>query len=136
MEKIAQQLQASGTSSARSNIEHRLELEQQYKVQLDVLRQLEQRVREQLQSQRRASTNETKKQALSKLERDFERVQGTAQNCRTKVNRFLKQQQKHSAADAANSSSAVNSFHQEQERFQLQIQEDVRGLIHEFYVVG
>jgi hypothetical protein len=122
LEKIAQQLLTNTTNkSARS------ELEQQYKVQLDVLRQLEQRVRDQIVAQRKQSMNDAKKQTLIKLERDFERVQATAQSCRARVTRQQKQYQQRGDGANANleQNSAANALQQEQERFQVQIQEDV-----------
>jgi hypothetical protein len=99
-----------------------------YKVQMDVLRQLEQRVRDLILAQRKQSMNEAKKQTLIKLERDFERVQATAQSCRARVTRQQKQyQQRGGAANAdLEQNSAANALQQEQERFQVQIQEDVR----------
>lgn len=88
--------------------------------------QLEQRVRGQILAQRKQSSSEAKKQTLIKLERDFERVQATAQSCRAKVTRQQKQYQQR-GADAANlnDNAAANSLQHEQERFQLQMQEDV-----------
>ena len=99
---------------------------------MDVLRQLEQRVKDQILAQRKqsSSSSEAKKQTLIKLERDFERVQATAQSCRAKVTRQQKQFQQRGAAAAADlaSNSAANSLQQEQERFQMQMHEDVRGI--------
>jgi hypothetical protein len=71
--------------------------------------------------------NEAKKQTLIKLERDFERVQATAQSCRARVTRQQKQYQQRGGANNADleQNSAANALHQEQERFQVQIQEDV-----------
>eukprot|EP00339_Tiarina_fusa_P011497 CAMPEP_0117034318 /NCGR_PEP_ID=MMETSP0472-20121206/24445_1 /TAXON_ID=693140 ORGANISM="Tiarina fusus, Strain LIS" /NCGR_SAMPLE_ID=MMETSP0472 /ASSEMBLY_ACC=CAM_ASM_000603 /LENGTH=256 /DNA_ID=CAMNT_0004743461 /DNA_START=455 /DNA_END=1222 /DNA_ORIENTATION=+ len=122
LEKISQQLVSTGSNSATRN-----ELEQQYKVQLDVLRQLEQRVRSAILAQRQQATNEAKKQALRKLERDFERVQATAQSCKAKVTRQQKQLQQrggNAANNNATDNAAANALQQEQERFQIQIQED------------
>ena len=127
LEKISQQLLSTGTSSGI-----RSELEQQYNVQLDVLRQLEQRVRDAILVQRQQATNEAKKQALKKLERDFERVQATAQSCKAKVARQQKQLQQRGGGGGANNAAstsmsdnaAANALQQEQERFQMQLQED------------
>ena len=58
---------------------------------MDVLKQLEQRLREQILAQRKTSSNESTKQTLIKLERDFERVQATAQSYKSKVTRQQKQ---------------------------------------------
>jgi chromosome segregation ATPase len=98
------------------------------------LRQLEARVRDQLQTQRKQKqniTNETNKQTLIKLERDFDRVQVIATNCKSKVARQQKQLQQRGAAAASALSdqkqtpnSAAESLQQEQERFQLQVQQD------------
>ena len=118
-----QQQSAVGRGKSSSNTASPAELEQQYRVQLDVLRQLEKRVRDQFQTQKKqhGSSNNT---ALIKLERDFERVQATAQSCRAKVTKLQKQQQQRNAA-AANQTEATNAFQQEQKKFQLQMQEDV-----------
>jgi hypothetical protein len=129
LEKIAQSLQQqSSASSSNQNNATRVELEQQYKVQLDVLRQLEQRVRTQLQTSKKQSNGGSQHTALVKLERDFERVQTTAQACRAKVTKLQKQQQQRSAAAVAanQQSAATNAFQEEQHKFQLQLQEDVR----------
>ena len=126
-----------------------------YKVQSDVVRQLEQKVRDQLQSQKStlgttttasstsssstttttSSALETKKQTIFKLERDLERVQAIAQSCRAKVTRQQKQMQQR--GDLANtttsttttSSHAIYALQQEQERVQLQLQQDVRVFV-------
>ena len=126
MEKIGQSLQQQTqqqTTRGNNNSSSAAELEQQYRVQLDVLRQLEQRVRGQFQTQKKqhGSSNNT---ALIKLERDFERVQATAQSCRSKVSKLQKQQQQRNAA-VANQTAATNAFQHEQKKFQLQLQEDV-----------
>lgn len=121
LEKIAQQL-----LTTTSNKTAREELEQQYSVQLDVLRQLEQRVRDAILGQRGKGV-ESQKQALVKLQRDFERVQGLAQSAKAKVARQQKQlQQRGSAANSAalEENAAANALQLEQERFQLQIQQD------------
>jgi t-SNARE complex subunit (syntaxin) len=93
---------------------------------------LEQRVRTAILAQRQQATNEAKKQALRKLERDFERVQATAQSCKAKVTRQQKQlQQRGGGNDGTNNNNtsatdnaAANALQQEQQRFQMQIQED------------
>jgi len=120
LEKIAQQLLTS-TSSNRSA---RTELEQQYKAQLDVLRQLEQRLRDLILNLRK-SASASDSQRLQKLERDFERVQATAQSCSARVTRQQKQyQQRGDAAALQANNAAANTLHQEQQRFQMQVQED------------
>jgi len=124
LEKIAQQLLTS-----TSNKMARDELEQQYQVQLDVLKQLEERVRDQILAQRRQSS-ESQKQALVKLERDFERVQGLAQSAKAKVTRQQKQLQQRggtsgsASAVALEQNTAANTLQMEQERFQIQLQQD------------
>ena len=111
-----------------------------YQVQLDVLRQLEARVRDQLQTQKKQKQNinnhneANKQQTLIKLERDFDRVQVIATNCKAKVARQQKQLQQRGQANAANAldnngsstvtNSAAESLQQEQQRFQLQLQQD------------
>lgn len=126
LEKISQQLLATP-----ANASNRSELEQQYKVQLDVLRQLEQRLRQQILSQRKqVGTSESKKQALIKLERDFQRVQGIAQSYKARVTRQQKQYQQRGTdptgmGGMSADNRAANTLQQEQERFQIQLQEDV-----------
>jgi hypothetical protein len=98
-----------------------------YKVQLDVLKQLEQRLREQILTQRKAA-NESSKQTLVKLERDFDRVQATALSYKAKVSRQQKQFQQRGANEATSlvQNNAANALQQEQAQFQMQVQEDVR----------
>ena len=102
------------------------------------MKQLEQRLREQILAQRNAfGNNESTKQTLIKLERDFERVQATAQSYKSKVSRQQKQfQQRGGAGNAMGGSSgwnennnAANTLQQEQARFQMQVQEDVRKTV-------
>jgi chromosome segregation ATPase len=113
-----------------------------YQVQLDVLRQLEARTREQLQTQRKIKPNinnnseANKQQTLIKLERDFDRVQVIATNTKAKVARQQKQLQQRGQANAANAArnnnnntpthinAAAESLQQDQQRFQLQLQQD------------
>ena len=109
---------------------------------MDVLRQLEARVRDQLQTQKKQKQNinnhneANKQQTLIKLERDFDRVQVIATNCKAKMARQQKQlqqrgQQANNAANNKNNNgsstvtnSAAESLQQEQQRFQLQLQQD------------
>jgi t-SNARE complex subunit (syntaxin) len=118
-----------------------------YKAQSDVLRQLEQRLREQILSQRQRysqnvnqdDSSSTQKQALLKLERDFERVQTSVQTTKAKVSRQMKQYQQRQAAAAAvagndntysgdnMSTSASNNtmlLQQQYAQQQLQLQQD------------
>lgn len=95
-----------------------------YNVQLDVLRQLEQRVKDLILAQRRQS-NSAGNQTLIKLERDFERVQGLANSAKAKVSRQQKQIQQRGVTAAMEENAAANALQIEQERFQLQIQQDV-----------
>jgi len=104
---------------------------ERYNVQLDVLRQLEQKVKNLIMAQRQSSGSGTEgasslPQALTKLERDFERVQGLAHAAKAKVTRQQKQlQQRGSTIPAMEENSAVNALQLEQERFQMQMQQDV-----------
>lgn len=108
---------------------HKLLPDCRYNVQLDVLKQLEQRLREQILAQRKTSSNESTKQTLIKLERDFERVQATAQSYKSKVTRQQKQFQQRGGGNALSGSyennNAATTLQQEQARFQMQVQEDV-----------
>lgn len=94
------------------------------------MKQLEDRLREQIFAQRKSATNESTKQTLIKLERDFERVQTTVQSYKTKVTRQQKQFQQLGASGGGNTTSleqnnAANTLQKEQARFQMQVQEDV-----------
>lgn len=114
-----------------------------YKAQSDVLRELEQRLREQIlgQRQRLSTVKETssQRQALLKLERDFERVQSSVQATKAKVARQMKQyQQRGDNSSSHNSNSngdygttggaggnhSANLLQQQQEQIQIQLQQD------------
>ncbi|CAJ1962563.1 unnamed protein product [Cylindrotheca closterium] len=120
LEKIAQQFLF--TSTNRSS---RAELEQQYDAQMDVLKQLERRLKEQILNLRRAATAGDK-QALVKLERDFERVQITAESCKSKVSRQQMQfeQKKGSGLRVFENNSAAVTLQENHDRYQMQVQED------------
>jgi hypothetical protein len=101
-----------------------------YNVQLDVLRQLEQKVKDLIVAQRKAHGGgpgpSNLPQTLTKLERDFERVQGLAHSAKAKVSRQQKQlQQRGSTIPVMEENSSANALQMEQERFQMQIQQDV-----------
>jgi hypothetical protein len=67
-------------------------------------------------------------QTLTKLERDFERVQGLAHSAKAKVSRQQKQlQQRGATIPVMEGNSSANALQLEQERFQMQIQQDVSG---------
>lgn len=108
-------------------------VENRYNVQLDVLRQLEQKVKDLIVQQRKAggtNSNNNNPQALTKLERDFERVQGLAHSAKAKVSRQQKQlQQRGTTSVAVEENAAASALQLEQERFQLQIQQDVSELL-------
>ena len=106
-----------------------------YKAQLDVLRQLEQRLRDLILNLRK-SASASDSQRLQKLERDFERVQATAQSCSARVTRQQKQyQQRGDAAALQANNAAANTLQQEQQRFQMQVQEDVSSWKRRFFCV-
>lgn len=114
-----------------------------YKAQSDVLRQLEQRLKEQIVAQRtknNTTTSSSTNPALQKLERDFERVSNSVQATKAKVTRQMKQYQQRGAAAAAaaaagggyydpnntttdftSNASVLRQQHQQQ---QLQLQQD------------
>ena len=89
-----------------------------------MLRQLEQRVKDLIVAQRKQG-NMANSQALTKLERDFERVQGLAHSAKAKVSRQQKQIQQRGVTAALEENAAANALQIEQERFQLQLQQDV-----------
>jgi t-SNARE complex subunit (syntaxin) len=107
LEKIAQALLANNNSIQRE------ELEQQYKAQSDVLRELESRLKEQILGQRQRLQNQSQtsaqKQALSKLERDFERVQSTVTALKARVNKHAKQYQQRGGTSISNENSNNNN---------------------------
>jgi t-SNARE complex subunit (syntaxin) len=95
------------------------------------LRQLEQRLKEQIvaQRQRLANANDTstEKQALQKLERDFERVQSSVQATKAKVTRQTKQYQQrgnNNANDNYETTTSANLLQQQHHQQQLQLQQD------------
>ena len=98
--------------------------EYRYKAQSDVLRQLESRLKEQILAQRQRVGSGTQKQALAKLERDFEKVQGSVQVTKAKVTK----QQKQYAARGANAVDAntttQNYLQQQHAQQQLLLQQD------------
>lgn len=98
-----------------------------YNVQLDVLKQLEHRLKEQILEHRRGSSGGDK-QALVKLERDFERVQMTAESFKSKVSRQQMQIQQNdkSGQHLMENNSAAAQLQENHARFQMQVQEDVR----------
>lgn len=123
LENIAQALLTGGRN--------RSELEQQYKAQSDVLRQLEARLKEQIMGQRQRIKNQSQtsshKQALMKLERDFEKVQASVTNTKSRVQKQMKQYQQLDSAKlqderAANNSN--NSARSALEQQQILIQRD------------
>lgn len=118
LEKIVQSL----TANARGIPSE--ELSAQYKAQIDVLGQLEDKIRRQLQNLSSAEKN-----TLSKLQRDFDRVQTRVTSMQGAVERW-KEQHKRSVASGSSSSGfqtsgAVSAADQSQQ-MQLQMQEDVR----------
>lgn len=139
LEKIAHALVTNtGGSGGRTKRE---ELEQQYKAQSDVLRELEARLKEQLLAQRQrcansnpthSSSSSAQKQALLKLERDFERVQAITVATKAKVVRHRKQAQQREAAvrhdDAAAAAHASADPHNHArtvlQQQQVQLQQD------------
>mmetsp|Transcript_5737 Transcript_5737/g.14227 ORF Transcript_5737/g.14227 Transcript_5737/m.14227 type:complete len:288 (-) Transcript_5737:1557-2420(-) len=128
LEKIAQSLLACQSGLQRE------ELVQQYKTQNDVLRQLEAKLKEQILAQRERLANQSQtssqKQALAKLERDFERVQSSVVALQSRVTRQRKQFQQRGAAAAAasasgdSSSSTHNKARTALEQQQMLVQQD------------
>jgi t-SNARE complex subunit (syntaxin) len=102
------------------------------------LRELESRLKEQILGQRARISNKsqtsTDKQALLKLERDFERVQTTVQVTKNKVTKQMKQYQRADSARrdeelAAVAASSANCSHYNStqnilQQQQLQLQQD------------
>mmetsp|Transcript_9517 Transcript_9517/g.23357 ORF Transcript_9517/g.23357 Transcript_9517/m.23357 type:complete len:278 (+) Transcript_9517:372-1205(+) len=124
LEKIAQLLLANKSGRGRA------EVEQQYKAQTDVLRQLESRLKDQIMGQRERIKNKSQtsshKQALLKLERDFEKVQASVTLTKSKVQKQMKQYQQMDGARsqderAMNNSNATRTALEQQ---QMLIQRD------------
>jgi t-SNARE complex subunit (syntaxin) len=89
------------------------------------LRQLESRLKEQILAQRQRIGTGTQKQALSKLERDFEKVQGSVQVTKSKVAKQQKQYAARGAAAAMEAQSSTQNYLQQQHaQQQLQLQQD------------
>jgi t-SNARE complex subunit (syntaxin) len=104
-----------------------------YKAQTDVLRQLEQRLKEQILGQRErlagAKDTSTQKQTLFKLERDFERVQTIVQVTKSKVSKQQKQYQQRTAAtgvgdDSTSTNISANLLQQQHQQQQILLQQD------------
>jgi len=125
LEKIAQALLTNNGGRNRS------ELEQQYKAQSDVLRQLESRLKDQIMGQRERIKNQSQtsshKQALMKLERDFEKVQSSVTHTKSRVQKQMKQYQQLDTAklqDERAASNSNNSARTALEQQQILIQKD------------
>ena len=110
-----------------------------YKAQTDVLRQLEQRLKEQILGQRErlagAKDTSTQKQTLLKLERDFERVQTIVQVTKSKVSKQQKQYQQRATATGGNdpygnndssgsTNISANLLQQQHQQQQILMQQD------------
>jgi hypothetical protein len=113
----------------------------QYKAQVDVIGQLEEKLLRQLQQQKRAAVDKVKT-TLIKLSRDFERVQARAVQLQGSVSRWHKQQAASAAAVAqdvdsssgggmagAGAASAAQQDYYEQ--MQLQLEEDVSNRLYQ-----
>jgi hypothetical protein len=136
LEKIVQSLTTPRPSNTnpRNNNNAAAELEMQYKAQVDVIGQLEEKLLRQLQQQKSAAVDKTKT-TLIKLSRDFERVQARAVQFQGTVSRWHKQQAASAASAAAvaqdadssgaAASAAAASQQDYYEQMQLQLEEDV-----------
>jgi hypothetical protein len=80
----------------------------QYKAQVDVIGQLEEKLLRQLQQQKSAAVDKVKT-TLIKLSRDFERVQARAVQLQGTVSRWHKQQAASAASAAATAQDADSS---------------------------
>mmetsp|Transcript_2908 Transcript_2908/g.6861 ORF Transcript_2908/g.6861 Transcript_2908/m.6861 type:complete len:274 (-) Transcript_2908:425-1246(-) len=124
LEKIAQPLLTNNGGRNRA------ELEQQYKAQSDVLRQLESRLKDQILGQRQRIKNQSQtsshKQALLKLERDFEKVQASVTHTKSRVQKQMKQYQQMGSAKMQDerAASSNNSARTALEQQQILIQRD------------
>jgi hypothetical protein len=105
----------------------------QYKAQVDVIGQLEEKLLRQLQQQKNAAADKAKT-TLIKLSRDFERVQARAVQLQGTVSRWHKQQAAATAsatavaqdADSSGATAADASSQQDYyEQMQLHLEEDV-----------
>ena len=116
------------------------ELNLQYQAQVDVIGQLEDKVRRLINeananSSKASSTTTT---AVLKLQRDFERVQNRAKALQEGVTKFRKEMsQKAAAARGTHNNSFANEQEQAQqealdyyEQMQAQLQQDVRSMRH------
>jgi hypothetical protein len=121
---------ATSSRNARNSNNNTAEVEMQYKAQVDVIGQLEEKLLRQLQHQKTASSDKTKT-TLIKLSKDFERVQARAVQLQGSVSRWHKQQAASAAAQAQDSESsgvaaaASESQQDYYEQMQLQLEEDV-----------
>ena len=102
-----------------------------YKAQSDVLRQLESRLKDQIMGQRQRIKNQSQtsshKQALLKLERDFEKVQSSVTHTKAKVQKQMRQYQQLDNArmqDERAVNSSNNSARTALQQQQMLVQKD------------
>ena len=121
LEKIVQAL-----SSSRGDDE----LSMQYQAQVDVIKELQEKIGRLLQ-QTKTTTNSTQKTAAIKLQRDFERVQTRATSLQDTGAKLLKSKSKANASSATQLAIANNKSTQESTQMntyqqqQIQLQHDV-----------
>jgi hypothetical protein len=118
LEKIVQSMTASSQRRMLSD-----ELSMQYSAQIDVLGQLEDKIRRQMKEQPAQAT-------VQKLQRDFDRVEARVKELQGAVERWKEQKKKMAAASAAANTHtpAVTAADHERQQ-QLQLQEDVSYIL-------
>lgn len=141
LEKIVQSI-ATGARQRRNTLTTQDELNLQYQAQVDVIGQLEDKVRRLFQSQSKIASSTTTG-PLVKLQRDFERVQARAKALQGGVERLkreqkaLQDQYNRSASASAASAAAQESLSSSggggaeldhYEQVQLQLQQDVSAI--------
>lgn len=100
------------------------ELEAQYRAQMDVLGQLQEKIMKMLQQQSQTT-------AVTKLQRDFERVKQRVTVIEDGVERILKSQKQQQANKSMlDNISAPETAEDSYQRLQLQMQQDVSRRIH------
>jgi hypothetical protein len=118
LEKIVQSLTANTKALQQK------ELEAQYRAQMDVLEQLQEKIMKLLQQQ-------TQTTAVTKLQRDFERVKQRVTVIEDGVERILKSQKQQLANKSIlDNTSAPETAEDSYQRMQLQMQQDVSGGLH------
>lgn len=101
------------------------ELDAQYRAQMDVLGQLEDKIRRLIDEQLIHSSPQHQS-TVTKLQRDFDRVQNRVRAMQSAVEKWKKQQHVKAASIAPTTTANTLTVEEQQYQLQLQLQQDVR----------